>query len=50
MKPNLTTGSHTRPAATSRATPIHAPGATVEGPRPSGAGSPICARDGWVNR
>jgi hypothetical protein len=41
MKSKLTTGSHTRPAATSRATPIHAPGATVEGPRPSGAGSPI---------
>jgi hypothetical protein len=41
MKPKLTTGSHTRPAATSRATPIHALGADGEGPRPSDPQRPI---------
>jgi hypothetical protein len=44
MKP--TTGSHTRPAATSRAAPIHALGVAGGGPRPSDPQRPICARDG----
>jgi hypothetical protein len=44
MKP--TTGSHTRPAATSRATPIHALGVAGEGPRPSDPQRPITCECG----
>jgi hypothetical protein len=46
MKP--TTGSHTRPAATPRATPIHAAGTAIEGPRPSSPGRPIHTKETGV--